>query len=268
MLTAVSVLMMTIGGCADTLILHPPGPMDAGPAEREVIQAAGKSIELWTALSPSAQAGNAQMFVLEFCGNATRAEQIAPYVAMRWGSWPVEVWVMNYPGYGGSDGPAKLSAIAPAALAAFDSLKTRAGDRPIFLEANSLGTTAALYVASQRSVAGLVLQDPPPLRSLIVRRYGWWNLWLIAAPVAMQIPAELDGPSTAAKVKAPAVFLLADQDEVVPPEYHRMVLDAYAGPKRIVTMRGAGHNDSVTGQAETELQDALTWLMSHRAAPR
>jgi hypothetical protein len=268
-LAALCLLTTTLGGCADALILQPPpGPMNAGPAKREVIRVGGKSVEIWTARSSSAQVGNAEVFVLEFCGNATRAEQIAQYVAMRWGSRSIEVWVMNYPGYGGSDGPNRLSAIPPASLAAFDSLQTRAGGRPIFLEANSLGTTAALCVASQRPVAGLVLQNPPPLRSLILRRYGWWNLWLVAVPVAMQVPTELDGPSTAAKVKAPAVFLLADQDEVVPPEYHRMVVDAYAGPKRIVTMRGAGHNDSVTGQAESELQHALGWLTSNRAAPR
>jgi pimeloyl-ACP methyl ester carboxylesterase len=260
-LAGIYLFTMIFGGCADKLILMPQyGWIDAGTAQRQVIQMDGRGIEVWTARSELAQNREPEGFVLEFCGNATRAEQIAQYVAMRWNTHPIEAWVMNYPGYGGSDGPTRLALIPGSALAVFDELKKKAGDRPIFLEANSLGTAAALHVAAHRKVAGLVLQDPPPLRQLILRRHGWWNLWLLAVPVAMQIPSELDSPANARQVNAPAVFVLADCDEIVPPQYHKLVVDAYAGPKRTVIMQGCGHNDSLPGQAEKDLAERIEWL--------
>src|ERR1700730_6520719 len=96
---------------------------------------------------------------------------------------------MNYPGYGGSTGPAR---IGPAALAAFDAIKESARDRPIVLFGASIGTAAALHIAAHRPVTGLILHNPPAIRPMILRQFGWWNLWLLAGPVALQIPRDLD----------------------------------------------------------------------------
>lgn len=254
------VLLMTFGGCADRMILQPPGgAIDAIGAERRTIKSGGGDVEVWVAKAPNGD--EARMFVLEFTGNATRAEQIAEYVGYRYQDYGAEAWVMNYPGYGGSEGSAKLKSIGPAALAVFDELKRRAGDRPILVAGNSLGTAAALYVAANREVAGLVLQNPPPLRQLILGRYGWWNLWLAAGPIAMQIPGELNSIANASHVHCPAVFCTADEDGLVPPKYHRMVIDAYAGPKRVIRLSGAGHNSSVEGEAERQLQEGIGWIV-------
>ncbi len=219
-----------------------------------------RSIEVLTARSRGAVSREPMAFVLEFCGNATRAEQITRYVADRWGVRPVEVWVMNYPGYGQSAGPAKLSAIPPAALATYDVLAQRAKGRPIFLAGNSMGTTAALYVAAERPAAGLVLQSPPPLQRLILQHYGWWNLWLLAGPVALQVPGELNSIHNAPRVRAPAVFLLPSRDSLVPSLYQRMVADAYGGEKQLLVLEDADHNSGITGKDERRLQQALDWL--------
>ena len=250
-------------GCgADWLILEPrPGKADAHGALRHTIQFQAKTLEAWVARSPKlAPHEKPEGYILEFCGNATRAEDIATYVADRWKEQPIEAWVMNYPGTGGSDGPARVNRVAPAALAMYDDLRNRAGPRkPIFVEANSLGTTAALYVAANREVAGCILHDPVPLKQLILGRYGWWNLWLIAGPVAWRLPGELDGIANARRVKAPAIFILAEKDDFVLPKYQRMVTDAYAGEKRFVILPG-GHWDSVTDDAEEKLRQDIRWL--------
>src|SRR5262249_45818455 len=149
-------------------------------------------------------------------------ERVASPVAKQWGDRPVEVWVVNYPGYGQSTGPASLSAIPGAALAAYDALAKVANGRRIFLGAHSLGSTVALYVATQRSVAGMTLLNPPPLRELIYQHYGWWNLWLGASVVACGIPPELDSLTNAAKVTVPAIVLSATRDKIVPPKFHQM----------------------------------------------
>ena len=257
-------LLMLFGGCANKLILFPSRqPIDAGTARRELISLGGdRKVEVWVDRSPGAAAqGAPAAYVVEFTGNATRAEQTASNAAWRWGERPVEAWTMNYPGYGGSTGSADLGAIPPAALAVYDHVAKVANGKPIFLVGNSLGTTAALYVATQRPTAGLVLQNPPAIRSLIMSRFGWWNLWLLAGPVALQVPKELDSPTNAAKVTAPAIFVLASDDTFVVPENQIKVVNAFGGPKRVIHMTG-GHNDGVSGEAMRELTAGFDWLMS------
>jgi uncharacterized protein len=185
-----------------------------------------------------------------------------------WNDRAVEFWGMNYPGFGGSTGQARLSKIGPAALASFDELKRHAVDKPIVPFGTSIGATAALHVAAHRPVVGVILHNPPPLREMILRRFGWWNLWLLAGPVALQIPKDLDSIENAKTSHAPAVFLLAERDEVVPVRYHRLVVDAYAGEKRVISLPRAYHNDPIEGTALAELKDGLEWLLpkatSHR----
>ena len=247
----------------DHLILFPTrAPIDAGGAVRKAIPFQNGELELWTALSHRAQQnGRVDTYVLRFYGNADRAEYWVAEEAEAWNDRAVEVWGMNYPGFGESTGPARLARIGPAAVTAFDELKRHTTGQPIVLYGASLGSAAALHVARQRPVAGLILHNPLPLRQMILRRFGWWNLWLLAGPIALQIPRDLDSISNAKAIQTPTIFLLAEKDEIVPPRYHRLVVDAYAGQKRVVTLRDAYHNTPVEGAGLADLYRALDWLL-------
>jgi len=107
----------------------------------------------------------------------------------------------------------------------------------------------------------LILHNPPPLRQMILRQFGWWNAWLLAGPVALQIPRDLDSIDNAKRINAPAIFLLAEKDEVVAPRFHRLVVDAYAGDKRVIALPGARHNDPIEGAALSDFHGALDWLL-------
>jgi hypothetical protein len=39
------------------------------------------------------------------------------------------------------------------------------------------------------------------------------------------------------------------------------VVDAYAGEKRVISLRGAYHNDPIEGAALADLNNALDWLL-------
>jgi pimeloyl-ACP methyl ester carboxylesterase len=263
--------LMTFGGCADRLILYPsthPLPRAASVQRREAPLPAGSPVEVWVGRSPGALRAEPRAFALTFTGNADRAERAAAYVAADWGTRPVEVWAVNYPGYGGSPGPARMGSIPPAALAAYDALAARAGGRPIFVTGQSLGTTAALYVAAHRPVAGCVLWSPPPLRNMILLRHGWWNLWLLAAPVALAVPPELDSLRNAPKVTAPAVFVLTGRDTVVPVKYQVKVTDAYAGTRQIVRLGDSEHNAVIEGQSLRDYDAALDAIFDSATRPR
>lgn len=256
-------VVISLGHLPDHLILFPTkASIGAGNAVRKTVPFENGELELWTAQSRRAQQqGHADIYVLRFYGNADRAERWAAAEAKMWNHRAVELWGMNYPGFGGSTGPARLSKIGPAALAAFDELQRHASGRPIVAFGASIGATAALHVGAQRPVAGLILHNPPPLREMILRRFGWWNLWLLAGPVALQIPKDLDSIANAKAIRASAIFLLAEKDEVVPRRYHKLVVDAYGGEKRVIALRGAYHNDPIEGAALVEFYDSLDWLL-------
>ena len=257
-------VIMIAGGCADSLVLYPSTqPIEARNATpMKLPNGHGGEIEIWT--GKSTPASEPEIFVLTFNGNGDRAEQIVGPSVERWSHRRAEVWAVNYPGYGGSTGPARLKSIAPDALEAYDAIRRRAGERPVFLQGSSLGTTVALYVAANRPCAGLILTNPPPLRQLILGRFGWWNLWLLAGPVALQVPSELSSLTNGPLCHAPAVFILADQDQVVPPQYHRKVVDAYAGPKQVIELRGAGHNTWPDEEEEMRIRKAMEAMMGRK----
>jgi hypothetical protein len=266
----VYLIVMFFGHLPDHLILFPTRtPIDAGGAIRKTVPFQDGEFEVWTAKSHRAQQqGRADIFILRFYGNADRADRWAAAEAEMWNDHAVEIWGVNYPGFGGSTRPARLSRIGPAAVTAFDELKRYAGNRPIVSFGASIGATAALHVAAQRPVAGVILHNPPPLREMILRQFGWWNLWLLAGPIALQMPRDLDSIANARAIHAPAIFLLAQRDEVVAPRFHRLVVNAFAGEKRVIELHGAYHNDPIEGAALADLNDALSWLLTKAASPR
>jgi pimeloyl-ACP methyl ester carboxylesterase len=256
-------------GCgADRLVLgenhETVGPTAATPRTMNVD---GRTVEYWVTGSPGARGREPQAIVLYFTGKGSRAEQWIDVVAGSWGDRPIEMWAMNYPGSGGSAGPASLARVGPDAVAVYDAAKIEAGGRPIFIEGGSFGTAAALHVAARRPVAGLVLKNPPPLRELILGNYGWWNLWLLAGPIARAIPDDLDSIANARRSTAPAVFLSAGSDTKVPPRYHRMVIDAYAGPHQVITAPKNGHDDGLPRDLANEWNLALDHLWTGAGLP-
>jgi pimeloyl-ACP methyl ester carboxylesterase len=255
--------LITLAPLPDRLILFPTtNRLDAGAATRKAIPFQSGELEVWTARSALAhQRGQPELYVLRFYGNADRADRWVAAEAGMWNNRAVEVWGMNYPGFGGSTGPARLARLGPAALTAFDGLKNTAGHRPIIVFGASLGTTTALHIAAHRNIAGLILHNPPALRQIILRQFGWWNLWLFAGPMAYKLSADLDSVANARAVNVPAIFLLAENDEVVAPKFQRLVVDAYAGEKRIIPLAGAGHNSPIEGAGLANFYSALDWLL-------
>ena len=254
----------------DRLLLFPTtGPLSSIGATRHFIPFDGGKLEIWVGHSLGWYPGvTPDVYVLRFYGNADRADPNVGTEVFQWTPpGTVEFQGVNYPGFGASTGPAHLDRIGPAALAAFDALHRTADGRPIIVFGTSLGTTAALHVAAHRAVAGVILQNPPPLRQIVLRQFGWWNLWLLAGPVALRIPAALDSLANARAVRAPGVFLLAEKDEIVAPRFQRLVADAYAGEKRMVPLPGAYHNSPLDGPAQVEFHRSVDWLLSKAAPP-
>jgi len=231
------------------------------PTSRREVTANGAAVEIWV-LGPA----HPEAYVLTFYGNADRADWRVQDDAARLPN--AQIWGVNYPGFGGSVGPATLRGVAAAADAAYDKLAKEAGGKPIFAFGESMGTTAALHLGATRKIEGLVLVNAPPLQQLVLGRFGWWNLWLLAFPVANQIPRELDSLHNASLCSMPAVFVSAENDNVVPPDYQRRIMDAYAGSKEVIIVPGGTHNSGVSSETEQEILAAVSRMMTRAIVKR
>src|SRR4029453_14626292 len=131
---------MFFGHLPDHLVLFPTTALiDANGAFRKMLPFQNGQLEVWTAKSQRAQQKDgADIYVLRFYGNADRAD--------RWSG--------------------------RGALALFDETKRKGGGRPIVLFGASIGATAALHVAAQRSETKLILHNPTPVLQLALRHLG------------------------------------------------------------------------------------------------
>lgn len=252
--------LMTTGCLADMVMLWPPGgPADAGGAVRRVEQ----GIEIWT-VSPR-NGAPPDAYVMEFYGNGARAEWMVSANASHFPR--AAYWGVNYRGYGGSEGSATLDGVAESATIAYDAMAKEAKGRPIYAFGTSMGTTAVLHLAAERELAGFVLVNPPPLRRLVLEEHGWWNLYLLALPTALGVPRALDSEENARHARAPAIFVTAEDDGVVPLGYQGRVVAAYAGPKEVILVPRSGHNDAPPPEVSMKIAAAVSKMMND-AQPR
>ena len=151
-------------GCSvDRLLLRPSIGFAGAPGQAGFIDRPnGPPVRSFTLGTSSCADSEPLALVLCLNGRSDRAEWQIDRVASAWRPYPVELVAINYPGYGDSPGPATVANALSSAEAAFDTLRARAADRPVFVHANSFGCAVALHLSATRPVAGLVLQNPPP----------------------------------------------------------------------------------------------------------
>ena len=211
----------------------------------------------------------AKYLIIHFMGNKSRAEQdINWFYNAFWKdqSFPVEIWAINYPAYGESECHCTLQEMANSSLEAFDYLiKQRGLNKQIILEGNSIGTTAALYVANERAksikIKNLILKNPPALKQMVLEENGWWNLYLIALPVSWKIPKALDSIKNISQIsQIPILFLQAEKDETVPVKYQNMIIQAHKGRHKVIVFKEANHSFLPVFAESSRLREGFNWL--------
>ncbi len=106
----------------------------------------------------------------------------------------------------------------------------------------------------------MILRNPPPLRQLIVGRYGWWNLWIGAMLIAQKVPRSICSIRNAQQVNCPAIFLSSCRDQIVPASYQEKIFRAYNGPYRLLRLENADHATSLNLNEQREYSRHLEWL--------
>lgn len=152
----------------------------------------------------------------------------------------VDVYVLEYPGYGARAGSPSMKSFLTAGEDAVEMLPKGS---PIYIVSESLGTGVAAHLAKVygNRISGLMMFAP--YNSLV--SVGQRQMPFL--PVGLILRERFNPAAWLSDYRGPVSFLIAGADEVIPPDLGRKLHDGYAGPKRLQVVEGAHHND-VAGQ--------------------
>lgn len=150
----------------------------------------------------------------------------------------INVFIIDYRGYGNSEGSPNEEGLYEDALAAFDYIASRKDYDPqkIIVYGVSLGGAVAVDLAVNRDVAALIVDSSFSSAKDMAKR-------ILPLVPGFIIKTRLDSLSKIGKIKKPKLFLHSPQDKVVPFKFGKKLYEAALEPKEFVELSG-GHNDN------------------------
>jgi pimeloyl-ACP methyl ester carboxylesterase len=178
--------------------------------------------------------------VIYFGGNAEEVSWLAS-VADQFGGW--SLLLVNYRGYGGSEGKPGERELFGDALAIHDYAVKRPDVLPerVIAMGRSLGSGVAVHLAANRPLRGVILVTSYDSITEVAKRHYPY------LPVSLLIRHPFESISRAPKIDTPLLCLAASDDEVIPVKHSRRLYEAWRGPKTWREIAHAGH-DSISGE--------------------
>jgi fermentation-respiration switch protein FrsA (DUF1100 family) len=198
--------------------------------------------------------GGGDRVLLLFHGNAgnvshrlDRAKLFAEHLG-------VDLFLVDYRGYGRSAGRASEAGLYRDGLAIYDAALERGfpAER-IVLFGESLGCAVAVEVALARQgdrgnegPAGVALETPFLSVPALARvHYPFVPAFLVRS--------RYDTQSKIARVRSPKLLVAAALDDIAPPGHARRLFELAKPPKELFVVPGAGHNDAYVAGGEEYL---------------
>lgn len=150
---------------------------------------------------------------------------------------PVNVLIIDYRGYGKSEGRPSEQGLYMDARAAWDYLTAARGvpATRIVIFGKSLGGAVAIDLATKVQACGLIVQS------------SFTSIADMAGEVLPFVPrfvirTKMDSLSKIADVSCPKLFIHSQADEIIPYRLGRRLFDAASAPKQFYEVKGAPHN--------------------------
>jgi uncharacterized protein len=179
-----------------------------------------------------------------------RAERLRRFADEGYG-----VMLLGYRGYGGNPGKPTEAGLYADADAAIEFLERQAiaPDRTV-LWGESLGSAVAVYLAAQRSVAGMVLEAPFTSIAAIAQ------LHYPMVPAALLVRDRFDALSRISRIDTPLLVLHGGRDAIVPIHFGRKLFAAAPAPKEGWFEPQGGHENLAAFGA---LDAAIAFIERH-----
>jgi pimeloyl-ACP methyl ester carboxylesterase len=167
----------------------------------------------------------------------------------------IDVFVLEYPGYGAREGSPSLQSFLSAADNAFAALPA---NRPAYVVAESIGAGAAAHLAKTYGarVSGLLFFAPYHDLAAV----GQSQMPFL--PVKLLMRDRFRPAEWLKDYRGPVKIVLAEADTIIPMKFGQKLHDDYAGSKSIEVIRGAGHND-IAAQSTEWWQSVFAFWEKH-----
>jgi len=167
-------------------------------------------------------------------GNGSTAIGCEHYVNDLQSAAPLDVFILEYPGYEDRPGSPSQASLFSAADEAFQALSI---NHPIYLVGESLGSGVASYLAGTYSnkIAGIVLISPFNCLTDVAQNH--YPELPVHAILVDRFPSEEYLRYYHGKVGV----MVDGRDTVVPEKFGLRLYHGYAGPKKLWEFPGGGH---------------------------
>ncbi len=230
----------------NTFIYFPSRPVFAPPSGPEfpyrwirLTTADGVELAGWEIDGPDSSAP----WLIVFHGNAGNiGGRVDKFAMLR--ECGLNLLAVDYRGYGRSGGSPDEQGLYRDAEACYDHVLHR-GTPPerIFLYGESLGSAVAIDLAARRPVGALIAEGA--FTSIADRGSEIYPF----LPVRWMVRNRFASIDKIGHVRAPKLFLHADNDEVIPLSHGRRLFEASSEPRTFVPLRG-DHNGAFMIDAE------------------
>lgn len=200
----------------------------------------GVRLHAWWCHPPQEASGPTRdMVLLWFHGNAGNLSHRVDMMVKMARSLPVQVLIVDYRGYGKSQGRPSEQGLYRDARAAWRYLVEERGvasDR-IVIFGKSLGGAAAVDLATRVRPAGLIVQSSfSSIRDMAAHHFPFVPRFLVRS--------KMDSVNKVPRIDCPKLFVHSPSDEVVPYRLGRRLYEAAAEPKSFYEVVGSGHNET------------------------
>jgi uncharacterized protein len=179
------------------------------------------------------QPSEGQVLILH--GNGGCAADRADFASPLRESAAMDLFILEYPGFGDRPGVPSQSSLFASAEEAFASLPKTA---PIYLLGESLGTGVAAHLAGTHpaEIAGVLLFAPYNTLVDVAQHH------VRILPARWLMVDHFPSAEYLSHYHGPVAIVVGGQDRIVPEQFGRRLFDAYNGPKRLWQIPQAGHN--------------------------
>jgi uncharacterized protein len=171
---------------------------------------------------------------------------------------PLDVYILEYPGYGAREGSPGENSLLTAADEAFENLPK---NLPAYLVSESLGTGVAAHLAQKypSAVAGIAMFVPYDKLASVAGNHvpflpAYFLLW-----------DRFDPAEWLKDYHGPVKVIVAGADEIIPPKLGERLYDGYHGPKILQVIPGARHSGT-TAETPDWWRELLAFWQAHAAA--
>jgi fermentation-respiration switch protein FrsA (DUF1100 family) len=199
-----------------------------------------------------------QKVLLWFHGNAENIGYGIDHLAF-YSRLSVNVFAVDYRGYGKSEGSPDEPGVYRDADAAYDYLIRERHIPPedIFVFGHSLGGAVAIDLASRRECGGLIVQSSfTSVREMARRTFR--------IPLFEYLPkSQFNSLAKIRRVQAPILIIHGTRDETVPFSMGQRLFEAAPEPKSFFPVETAGHNNVIEVGGDSLLNHLKSFLEQH-----